>query len=195
MRAAVEGPTFGQPAPSAPPSRPLVFAVRPLRTHSLRIRLDAAKRSRVVALALRPELRLTARRPPTRSQDARGDEPRQTAFDSRGQHLVEAAGRPKSGPPSYRGALGNQEHRRMRPGASPSPTARRASRSGFLASYFLNRRLRDSKRSRGRRVPRRARSAGFAVGLAHGTLGTRESRGHNEAPLPVHRVLNASSRG
>jgi hypothetical protein len=44
----------------------------------------------VVGLALRPEPRPKARRPPTRF-DARGDEPRQTEFDLQGQHFVGTA--------------------------------------------------------------------------------------------------------
>ena len=47
----------------------------------------AAQRSRLVGLALRPEPRPKARRPPTRV-DARGDEPRRTGFDLQGQHFV-----------------------------------------------------------------------------------------------------------
>src|SRR5512132_2886990 len=45
----------------------------------------ATQRSRLVELALRPEPRPKARRPPTRLH-ARGDEPRQTVFDLQGQH-------------------------------------------------------------------------------------------------------------
>ena len=41
----------------------------------------------MVGLALRPEPRPKARRPPTRF-DARGDEPRQTEFDLQGQHFA-----------------------------------------------------------------------------------------------------------
>ena len=45
------------------------------------------RRSRLAGLALRPEPRPKARRPPTRFH-ARGDEPRRTEFDLQGQHLV-----------------------------------------------------------------------------------------------------------
>jgi hypothetical protein len=52
---------------------------------------EADERSRLVGLALRPEPRPTARRPPTRSC-ARGDEPRRTEFDLQGQHFVGTEG-------------------------------------------------------------------------------------------------------
>ena len=49
--------------------------------------LCPVQRSRLVELALRPEPRPKARRPPTRLH-ARGDEPRQTVFDLQGQHSL-----------------------------------------------------------------------------------------------------------
>jgi hypothetical protein len=58
---------------SSPSSRPW----RQLYAPSSR---EAAERRKLVGLALRPEPRLKARRPPTRS-GARGDEPRRTGFD------------------------------------------------------------------------------------------------------------------
>ena len=70
---------------------------------------------------LRPE----GRRRVLKTREA--NEPRQTAFDSRGQQLVEAAGRAMIGPRLLFGgrprSSRNQGHRRVRPGASPAPAA------------------------------------------------------------------------
>ena len=56
-------------------------------------RRTPSRRSRLTGLALRPEPRPKARRPPTRF-DARGDEPRRTEFDLQGQRLVRALAGP-----------------------------------------------------------------------------------------------------
>jgi hypothetical protein len=59
----------------------------PSLTGSSKRAREAAQRSRLGQLALRPEPRPKARRPPTRVV-ARGDEPRRTEFDLQGQHFV-----------------------------------------------------------------------------------------------------------
>src|SRR5919201_4178232 len=56
------------------------------------------RRSRLVGLALLPEPRPTARRPPTRV-GARGDEPRRTEFDLQGQYFWSV--KPSSGVRKY----------------------------------------------------------------------------------------------
>jgi hypothetical protein len=65
---------------SSPSSRPW------LRLYAVSLR-EAAQRSRLVGLALRPGSRPKARRPPN-CLDARGNEPRRTEFDSQGQPSV-----------------------------------------------------------------------------------------------------------
>src|SRR5437762_780054 len=75
--------------------------------------------NRLVGLALWPEPRPKARRPPTCFY-ARGDEPRRTAFELQGQHLVRMAERRRAS---------------ARPGGRPSSLSR-SSGSSMIANFL-----------------------------------------------------------